>query len=237
MFEPRFFYWAVRLGYLVWNEFPNWGMDHSHPRALESMLPQWLEVLKRDFNHPSIVGWTPFNETPSSQNPELVRLIYRATKAVDPTRPVMDTSGFVHVETDIYSVHSYQGDTARFAAQFEPFKTGEDPWRSHPEHQAPYLGQPYFVSEYGGIWWNPGQRDDQAWGYGDRPTTEEEFLDKYRALTETLLFHPRMFGFCYTQLYDIEQEVNGLYTYDRRPKFDPRLIREINSQPAAIEQE
>jgi len=237
VFEPRFFYWADRLGYLVWNEFPNWGMDHSHPQALESMLPQWLEVLERDFNHPSIITWTPFNETPVSQNPELLRIIYRVTKTVDPTRPVHDTSGYVHVETDIFSVHCYEGDTAKFKSYFEESKTSEKIWQNRPEHDSPYLGQPYIVDEYGGIWWNPGQQDDEAWGYGGRPATEEKFLDKYRTLTETLLFHPRMFGFCYTQLYDIEQEVNGLYTYDRRPKFDPKLIRDINSQPAAIERE
>jgi len=237
VFEPRFLYWADRLGYLVWGEFPNWGMDHSHPRALETMLPQWLEVLERDFNHPSIIIWTPFNETPRTQNPEFLRNIYRVTKAVDPTRPVNDTSGYIHVETDIFSVHCYQGDPEKFHSNFEEFKTSEKIWQNRPEHDSPYLGQPYIVDEYGGIWWNPGQIDKKSWGYGNRPKTEKEFLDRYRALTETLLFHPRMFGFCYTQLYDIEQEVNGLYTYERRPKFDPRLIREINTQPAAIERE
>ena len=100
---------------------------------------------------------------------------------------------------------------------------------------APYAGQPCFLSEYGGIWWNPGQQDDKAWGYGDRPKSEEEFLARYRALTETLLNHPRMCGFCYTQLTDVEQEVNGLYTYQRQAKFDPEIIRAINAQPAAIE--
>ena len=103
----------------------------------------------------------------------------------------------------------------------------------------PYAGQPYFVSEYGGIWWNPGQQDDRAWGYGGmgaRPRNVEEFVARYRALTETLLKHPRMCAFCYTQLTDVEQEVNGLYTYDRQRKFDPQLIREINVQKAAIEE-
>ncbi|MCK4591050.1 MAG: beta-galactosidase, partial [Candidatus Latescibacteria bacterium] len=85
-------------------------------------------------------------------------------------------------------------------------------------------------------WWNPGQKDEKSFGYGKRPRSKEEFLQRYRALTEALLFHPRMCGFCYTQLYDIEQEVNGLYTYDRRPKFDPEKIQAINNQRAAIEE-
>ena len=234
VFEPRFLYWADRLGYLVWGEYPNWGLDHSHPEALERMLPEWLEVLARDFNHPSIVGWCPFNETPADQRPDLLRTIHRATKAIDPTRPVIDTSGYVHVETDVDDCHSYEQDPEKFAALFRDFAAGGAPYRNS-EHDAPHRGQPYFVSEYGGIWWNPGQKDDRAWGYGDRPTSAEEFLSRYRALTETLLNHPRMCGFCYTQLYDIEQEVNGLYTYDRQPKFDPAAIRAINEQKAAVE--
>jgi beta-galactosidase/beta-glucuronidase len=237
VFEPRFLYWADRLGYLVWGEYPDWGLDHAHPSALERMLPEWMEVLDRDFNHPSIVGWCPFNETPRSQNPELLRNIYRATKSSDPTRPVIDTSGYVHVETDIYDCHNYEQDPEKFASHFDDFKTGERPWNNFPQESAPYRGQPYFVSEYGGIWWNPGQAEEKSWGYGTRPKAEEEFLQRYRALTEILLFHPKMFGFCYTQLYDIEQEVNGLHTYDRRPKFEPELIRRINSQQAAIESE
>ena len=235
VFEPRFLYWADKLGYLCWGEFPNWGLNHSDPRSLERMLPEWLEVVARDFNHPAIITWTPFNETPNDQDPDLLRGIYRATKAADPTRPVHDTSGYVHVETDIFSVHCYEGDTVKFAANFEPFLTSDKIWESHEEHNSPYLGQPYIVDEYGGIWWNPGQADNKAWGYGQRPRTEQDFLARYRALTEILLFNPKMFGFCYTQLYDIEQEVNGLLTYARQPKFDPALIRAINAQTAAYE--
>ena len=130
--------------------------------------------------------------------------------------------------------HNYEQDPEKFAAAYEGFKTSDNVWQEI-EGQEPYKRQPYFVSEYGGIWWNPGQADEKSWGYGDRPKSEAEFLDRYRRLTETLLSHPKMFGFCYTQLYDIEQEVNGLYTYDRKPKFDPAVIRRINSQRAAIE--
>ncbi|MGM0401887.1 MAG: glycoside hydrolase family 2 TIM barrel-domain containing protein, partial [Chloroflexota bacterium] len=219
----------------VWDEFPNWGLDASQPEALEIMMPQWMEVLRRDYNHPSVVGWCPFNETQRDQDPEVIRQIHRLTKAFDHTRPAIDTSGYQHVETDIYDVHTYEQDVKPFERLFADLARGGEPFRNRPELDAPYQGQPYFVSEYGGIWWNPGQRDDKAWGYGDRPRSEEEFLTRYRGLTETLLQHPRICALCYTQLYDIEQEVNGLYTYDRQPKFDPQDIREINEQKAAIE--
>lgn len=240
LFEPRFLYWADRMGYLVWDEFPNWGLDVSHPRALEVFLPQWLEAMHRDYSHPSVVGWCPFNETQRDQDAGVIRGVYRASKALDRTRPVIDTSGYQHVETDIYDVHNYDQNPETFAGAFAALAEGGEPFRNRPDLDAAHEGQPYFVSEYGGIWWNPGQQDDRGWGYGGesgRPQSPEAFLARYRALTEALLRHPRMCALCYTQLYDIEQEVNGLYTYERRAKFDPAVLHAINSQPAAIEQE
>ncbi len=238
VFEPRFLYWADKLGYMVWGEYPNWGIDHGNPALLAPVLEEWQAVLARDMNHPSVVGWCPFNETPTSQDPDTLRAIHRVTKAIDPTRPCIDTSGYVHAgETDVYDCHCYEQDPQKFAERFEAMKDGGNVWNNHPDDDAPYDGQPYFVSEYGGIWWNPGQGDGKAWGYGDRPRSEAEFIDRYRRLTEALLFHPKMCAFCYTQLYDIEQEVNGLYTYDRQPKFEPSIIRDINRQTAAVEKD
>ncbi len=239
VFEPRFLYWADRMGYLVWGEFPNWGLNVSDPRSLEVFTPQWLEALARDYSHPALVGWCPFNETQKDQDPEVLRSVYRLTKQADATRPVIDTSGYQHVETDIYDVHDYTQSPAAFAERYATFARGEAPFRNRPDLDAPYLGQPYFVSEYGGIWWNPGQADEKGWGYGGvdaRPRTEAEFLARYRGLTEPLLRNPRMCAFCYTQLTDVEQEVNGLYTYGRQPKFAPHLLHEINAQSAAIEE-
>ncbi|HEX6971697.1 MAG TPA: glycoside hydrolase family 2 TIM barrel-domain containing protein, partial [Limnochordia bacterium] len=148
VFEPRFLYWADRLGYLVWGEFPNWGLDHRHPEALERVLGEWLVALERDYNHPSLVGWCPFNETPNHQNPELIRTVYRLTKQIDPTRPVIDTSGYVHVETDIYDCHNYEQDPEKFAAAYAPLARGEAGWRNqHADRNAAHVvGQPYFVS-------------------------------------------------------------------------------------------
>ena len=242
VFEPRFLYWADKLGYLVWGEFPNWGLDHSRPEALERVLAEWPVAVERDYSHPSVVGWCPFNETPANQNPELLRTVYRLTKALDWTRPVIDTSGYVHVETDMWDVHDYAHSMTpeQFAARYHAFARGEEPFRNHPKVEPAWAGQPYWVSEYGGIWWNPGQADSKSWGYGDRPRTVAEYLQRYRTLTEALLRNPRMTAFCYTQLYDVEQEVNGIYYYDRRPKFDAEAmaeIRRINSQKAAIEEE
>lgn len=238
MFEPRFLYWADRLGYLVWGEHANWGLDITTAEGLSHFMPEWLEGMERDFNHPALIGWCPFNETwdrdGAKQNNDVLRIVYEVTKKMDPTRPVIDTSGNFHVVTDIFDIHDYDQNPETFKQRYEPMKNGGEVYNSFPNRQQ-YEGQPYFISEYGGIWWNPDQKDEKSWGYGDRPTSEEAFLTRYAGLTNVLLDHPMMFGFCYTQLYDVEQEVNGLYTYDRRPKFDPDVIRRINSRKAAIE--
>jgi beta-galactosidase/beta-glucuronidase len=233
VFEPRFLYWADRLGYLVWGEFPDWGADHTSPEAMSRVLAEWGEALDRDVNHPCIVGWCPFNETPEDQRGDLIRLVYETTKAMDPTRPVIDTSGYTHVMTDVDDCHSYEQDPNKFAALFAPFAEGGPPYRNH-QTDAPHRGQPFMVSEFGGTRWSPGE-GGAGWGYGDAPTSVEQFHDRFRRLTETLLSHPRIAGYCYTQLYDIEQEQNGLYTYDRQPKFDANVLREIQKQTAAIE--
>jgi beta-galactosidase/beta-glucuronidase len=220
VFEPRFLYHADRLGYLVWVEHANWGMDHGRSENLGPLLQEWLEVVERDYNHPSVVGWTPLNETTHTtegpQDDEIVRTVYRATKALDPARPVIDTSGFAHVETDLLDAHLYEqsADELREAIEDEPDRLS-------------------FLSEYGGIRW-PTDPDDDGWGWGE-VDAESDFFERYRALTETVLDDPDMWGFCYTQLYDIEQEVNGLYTYDRKQKFDPARLRAINEQEAAFE--
>ena len=238
VFEPRFLYHCDRLGYIVWGEFGNWGLDYSRDGALEAMLPQWCESVARDFNHPAIVGWCPFNETwdrdGRKQNDELLSIIYRVTKQLDETRPCIDTSGNFHVETDIFDVHDYEQKVEIFKGNYDRLMTEGVLFEHFPDRQEYDGKKPAFVSEYGGIQWSLGSRGD-AWGYGNAPKSEQEFIDRYKGLTDALLDNERMFGFCYTQLYDIEQEQNGLYYYDRSPKFDPELFRRINSRKAAIE--
>ena len=239
VFEPRFLYHCDRLGYLAWGEMANWGLDYSDPAALEAFLGEWLDAVGRDFNHPSIVGWCPFNETwdreGRRQLDSLLAMVYRVTKQLDPTRPCIDTSGNFHVVTDIYDVHDYEQDPASFAAHYEAFRTGGAFYDAQAARQQYDGKKPMFVSEYGGIKWNPQGDVEKAWGYGDGPATEEAFIERYRGLTEALLSSPNMFGFCYTQLYDVEQETNGLYTYSREPKFDMAVFHAINTQPAACE--
>ncbi|MFB6147200.1 MAG: glycoside hydrolase family 2 protein [Halobacteriaceae archaeon] len=234
VFEPRFLYHADRLGYLVWGEFGDWQLDRTDPATLGPVLQEWLEVVARDRNHPALVGWTPFNETPRDRDADLQRTVYRATKRVDPTRPVVDASGYRHVETDLLDVHDYTQDVETFRDRYAVLAEGRGlddlPHDRGDDAYGPALS---YVSEFGGIWWNPD--DEGGWGYGDRPESEAAFLDRYRGLTEALLENPAVALSCYTQLYDIQQEQNGLYTDDREPKFDPETIREITAQDATVD--
>ena len=245
VFEPRFLYHADRLGYMVWGEYPSWGIDHSDIAHLSTFLPDWLACVKRDLSHPSIIGWCPFNETwdvgkqRKRQDDNFIRIVYETTKAFDPTRPCIDTSGNYHVVTDIYDVHDYEQDPAIFAPRYDALVTENvlfDRVNDRGVRQT-WKGEPVFMSEYGGTAFRLGANDSKkAWGYGKATTTIEEFYERYRGLTHALLNNPKIMGFCYTQLTDIEQEQNGLFTYEgREPKFDPALLRAINVHRAAIE--
>ncbi len=240
VFEERFLYHCDREGYLVWGEYPNWGLDHSRPDSIYTFLPEWTAELERDFNHPSIIGWCPFNETWNvggrQQFDPLLNLVYRTTKAVDVTRPCIDTSGNYHVETDIFDMHDYEQDVAVFSETQRLFRD-EDKIRNFCADRQTYTkGLPVFYSEYGGIKWaKQTENSATSWGYGNAPKTEEEFKVRYKGLTDALLDNPKVFGFCYTQLTDIEQEQNGCYYYDRSPKFDSEFFYQVNSRKAAIE--
>lgn len=242
IFEPRFLYWADKLGYMVWGEHANWELDITESGQIQHFLPEWLESMDRDMCHPSIIGWCPLNETwdfgGRKQSDEFVRMVYLASKAVDPTRPVIDASGNYHVQSDIFDVHDYEQNPELFASYYAKIGEGivEDQVYRNPawKDRQEYDGKsPVFVSEYGGIRWSPDETE--GWGYGNAPKTEEEFIARYKGLTESLLNNPYIMGFCYTQLYDVEQEVNGLMTYERKFKFDPKIIYDINTKPAAIE--
>ncbi len=235
IFEERFLYHADKMGYIVWGEYPDWGLDHSYEDNIYAILPEWIEEVHRDFNHPAIIGWCPHNETWDKnyrkQFDPSIALVYDVTKALDPTRPCIDTSGGIHVKTDIFDVHDYDQDPVHFKEKFDRLMS-EGHLHDRFEKRETYRGEPAFVSEYGGIAWD---LDRSGWGYGQGPATLEEFYERYKGLTDALLDNDQMFALCYTQLTDVEQEQNGLYTYDRKPKFDIERMHAIMSRKAAIE--
>jgi len=237
IFEPLFLYHCDRLGYIVWGEHANWGLDISRFESFRSFIPEWQESLERDFNHPAIIGWCPLNETQQNQNRDFVKLVADMTRSYDPDRLYIDASGWTHQDnlTDILDIHDYEQDPAKFREHYLPLEEGKPVVFNHYKQG----GLPTFMSEFGGIWWDPSN-PDRGWGYGGvagRPQSVEEFIERYRGLVTAMLENKGICAFCYTQLTDVEQEVNGLYTYDRKPKFPVDVIREINTQKAAIEEE
>ena len=247
VFEPRFLYHADKKGYLVWGEYSSWGIDHSDLANICYFEPDWLSVVKRDRNHPAIIGWCPFNETwdygPSvkRQCNDFLRMVYDATKLLDPTRPCIDTSGNYHVVTDIFDVHDYDQNPETFREHYDLLVKENVLYDKFSSRQT-WRGEPVFISEYGGIGINiennaygAGQRKT-AWSYGKSCFSYEEFYERYKGLTDAMLDNPRIMGFCYTQLTDVEQEMNGIFDFEtREPKFDLEIMSSINKRKAAIE--
>ena len=255
VFEERFLYHADRLGYLVWGEFGDWAGNWEH-RAnaawTATFITQWLECVERDYNHPSIVGWCPLNETHSFTHHQQDDLndvtlgMYHATKAADRTRPVVDASGYCHrvTWTDIYDSHDYDQNPESFKERHDCLLKNE-PFinKNKSIDSCAYQGQPYFVSEFGGTWWNEekaaaanaGDKRDDSWGYGQRVSNLDEFYFRFDGLCTALLQNEDMFGYCYTQLTDVFQEENGIFNFDRSEKFYMQRIKDVQTQVAAIE--
>lgn len=230
-FEERYYYWADKLGYLTWGEQASWGIDENNDLAARNFLSEWTELLLRDRNHPSIVTWTPFNETWGCREgtyQRFIRDVYDVTKAIDPTRPVNDASGDGHVKTDIWSVHDYERDPQKLVSH-HTFVDGKPVFRNQPDKHflANYEGQPYILDEFGGLPWIPKGERATSWGYGSNIDTLEDFYAILEREIDAIIACPHIVGFCYTQITDVEQEKNGIYRYDRSQKFDTERLRAI----------
>ena len=232
VFEERFHYWADKLGYLTWGETASWGCDYNTVEGARNMLSEWQEIVMRDRNHPSIIVWTPWNESVHHNNPKQHRRshidTYEICKRLDPTRPVNDSSGYIHHKTDLHTVHNYTQDGRELKKQLTPDKK-KGVWINKQDNSE-YQGQPYIVDEFGGILWIPPRGRafaDNSWGYGQGPETTEEFYERLEAQVGALVSLKHISGWCYTQLTDVEQEQNGIYKYCRSSKFDMKRIKKI----------
>jgi beta-galactosidase/beta-glucuronidase len=237
--DPRFLYWADKLGYLVSGEMANaYQYDDQY---VARFTREWLEVLERDINHPSIIMWIPINEswgTPNLRDKRQqahLKANYWLTKSLDPSRLVIENDGWEHVDTtDVFGIHDYArtGDmiAKKYAVLDNPTARIPDNSRAALVPGYEYNGSPIFLSEFGGIAYRaPGSPvPEGAWGYSGVEKTPEDALARLKGLYEAIAKVPRIIGVCYTQLTDVEQEINGLLTYDRKPKFDVNAIKAIN---------
>jgi beta-galactosidase/beta-glucuronidase len=236
--DPRFLYWCDRLGVLVWSEMASPYVFSG--LAVERFVREWMEILRRDHSHPSIVTWVPFNESwglpdlpGDAAQRAFVRGVYGLTKALDPSRPVAGNDGWEHTVGDILGLHDY---SVRGADLRERYATEDDLevtlTQVRPHHRRLVLpdlertGQPVVISEFGGISYDP--EPGRPWfGYGS-VADSEALVDRYKELVDAILDSSAIAGFCYTQLTDVEQEANGLLFEDRTPKVDVDRIAGIN---------
>lgn len=231
--DPRWLYWADTLGFLVWGEMAN-AYTYS-PHYVSRITAEWQEALLRDYNHPSIVAWVPMNEswgvpnlaTDQAQREHLLAL-YHLTRSLDATRPVISNDGWEHALTDLCTIHDYRGAEALAGT----YDTPESSVAATPAQRPVYVpgygyrGEPILITEFGGIAF---AGEEGGWGYST-VADADGFLRRYEAMVDALLQNAPIQGFCYTQLTDVEQEVNGLLTYDRRPKADLAKIRGITAR-------
>ena len=226
---------------LVWSEMP--ATYAFTADAVENFTQEWLAIVRQNYSHPCIITWTPFNESwgvpdirTKKEQQAFTEGIYYLTKSLDPMRPVITNDGWEHTVSDIITLHDYEEDGDTFRERYadkDKITGGEiyhNKFRRAMADDCSYKGQPIILSEYGGIAFSSKQ--DGEWGYGNPVTNEETFLARYRKITDAIRSVPYICGYCYTQVSDVEQEVNGLLTAEREYKIAPEKIAAVNADKA-----
>jgi len=237
--DEKFLYWADVKGLLVWCEMP--AAYEFNDFAIKCFTREWMEVVRQLYNHPSVITWAPFNEswgvakikTDIAQQFFTVS-IYNLTKAYDKYRPVISNDGWEHTVSDIITLHDYEEKGEDFTARYEKHleemlgnKIFHNFFKSLFADGYSYRGQPVIISEFGGIAFdNP----NDGWGYGNKENTKEDFIKRFDAITSAVKSIDAICGYCYTQLTDVQQEVNGIMDIERNFKVDPEILKEINER-------
>ena len=237
--DEKFFYWADVKGLLVWSEMP--AAYEFNDYAVTNFTREWMDAIRQFYNHPSIIVWTSFNESwgiekikNDRSQQEFTESIYYLTKSYDKYRPVVCNDGWEHTISDIITLHDYEENgeefTSRYENHFEEILNNliyHNLFKSVFADGYAYHGQPVFLSEFGGIAFN---NPDDGWGYGNKVNTKEEFIKRFDAITTAVKKIGVFCGYCYTQLTDIQQEVNGIMNADHSFKVDPKILKEINER-------
>lgn len=234
--DPRYLYWADKLGLLVWEEMPS--VYRFTRRAVERLTKEWMSAIDRDSSHPCIVAWVPFNESwgvpdlpANAAQRDCVRALYHLTKTLDPSRPVIGNDGWESLATDIVGIHDYDANIERLARRYSGNEAIPNLFmRERPAGRLltieghPHAGQPLMLTEFGGIAFTPASEVGTTWGY-DRADDLREYTTNLSALFGAIRDLPTFAGFCYTQFADTYQEANGLLYADRTPKVSLDAIR------------
>jgi len=230
--DPRYLYWADRLGLMVWEEMPS---AYRFTRtAIKRTVREWSEAIERDYSHPCVVAWIPFNEswgvpelTAQQAQRHAVEALYHLTKTLDATRPVIGNDGWESSATDIIGIHDYDANTEHLRQRYGPeIKTEQLFDRRRPGGRVltldgyPHRGQPIMLTEFGGIALARASSPaaPHTWGYSTAKDSDE-FAVLFERLVEAVVHTALFSGFCYTQFADTFQEANGLLRADRTPKI------------------
>ncbi len=238
--DPYFAYYADKVGFLVWGEMAS--SIRFNEKSAWRDKHEWPQIIARDYNHPSIVAWVPLNESwgvddiahDKRQQRHAIEL-YNLIKSLDQTRFVVGNDGWEQVITDICAIHNYNhgkhDDKEAIAAFNKSISTKKDLLNSRPAKRPIYAngyshqGEPILLTEFGGISYQ--MTEDKGWGYtavGDA----QRLLSEYKRIILAIKESTALAGYCYTQLTDVEQEINGLLTYDRNPKLPVEKVKEVN---------
>lgn len=242
--DPRYYYWADKMGVLVWGELPS--AFTFTDETVENLTVTMQEFIRRDFNHPCIITWVPLNESwgvpqivSNKRQQNTASMLYYLTKSADGTRICSGNDGWEQMHTDICGLHDYNSTKEvlkeHFADRDFIEKQTCDGRRAYADGYMPTGKEAFMVTEYGGIAFaNIGLQGElggmETWGYHGKESDEEAFFARYEACTEALTEIPFCQGYCYTQLTDIMQEINGLLTPDRKSKVDVERVRQINQK-------
>lgn len=231
--DPRFLYWADKMGLLVWGEMAN-AYVYSR-KYVKRINREWNEMIERDYNHPCIVAWTPLNESwgvdcimNNKDEQAHSAAMYWLTKSLDQTRPVISNDGWDHTKTDLLTIHDYEFKNEVLVKRYsntENILDTKHTGRGIIAQGWEYEGQPIIVSEMGGISYKKSKWE--GWGYS-AANSDEDFVKRYYDVVNPMITSPMIQGFCYTQITDVEQEINGLLTYARKPKVELSIIKSIN---------
>jgi beta-galactosidase/beta-glucuronidase len=235
--DERFLYWADVKGLLVWSEMA--AAYEFSDNAVSAFTREWMEIVRQNYNHPSIIVWTPFNESwgipqimTNRPQQQFTEAIYHLTKTYDPFRPVICNDGWENTVSDIVTLHDYEEKGEDFLERYENYLDEMlENERSHNKHRFAfaqgyrYRGQPVIISEFGGIAFN---NRGEGWGYGNKVDTKEDFIRRFDGITTAIKRLDLACGYCYTQVTDVQQEINGIMDMDRNFKVEPEILREIN---------
>lgn len=235
--DERFLYYCDVNGVLVWGEMAAFYVFND--TSAERFTDEWIKAVKQNYNHPSIITWVPLNESwgvfnvsECAEQQCFANSLYYITKAIDKTRPVISNDGWEHTISDIITIHDYKQDADLL---FDEYNDKENAVLNNKKAYSAnhklfskgykYMGQPVIMSEYGGIKYSTAE----GWGYGNRVCDENEYLERYKRLNKAIRETDYITGYCFTQLTDVQQEINGLVDENRKDKLSDETIKRIYS--------